>query len=53
MEYAIYKSNLKRSRDTPLPLTAKLNEYRTAIATPDGIVLEAGCAEGLTTQRLA
>ena len=56
MEYAIHKSNLKRSRGAPLLLTAKINKYRAAITThvdPDDVVLEVGCAEGLTTQRLA
>jgi len=52
----LHKSNLKRSRGAPLLLTAKINEYRAAITThvdPDDVVLEVGCAEGLTTQRLA
>eukprot|EP00591_Stephanopyxis_turris_P006398 CAMPEP_0195529924 /NCGR_PEP_ID=MMETSP0794_2-20130614/32590_1 /TAXON_ID=515487 /ORGANISM="Stephanopyxis turris, Strain CCMP 815" /LENGTH=322 /DNA_ID=CAMNT_0040661305 /DNA_START=127 /DNA_END=1095 /DNA_ORIENTATION=+ len=40
----------------PILVTAKVNEYRAAIAThvlPTDVVLEVGCAEGLTTQRLA
>ena len=56
MQSTLHKSNLKRSRGAPLLLTAKINEYRAAITThvdPDDIVLEVGCAEGLTTQRLA
>ena len=56
MQSTLHKSNLKRSRGAPLLLTGKINEYRAAITThvdPDDIVLEVGCAEGLTTQRLA
>ena len=52
----LHKSNLKRSRGAPILLTAKINEYRAAISThveADDVVLEVGCAEGLTTQRLA
>jgi len=52
----LHKSNLKRSRGAPILLTAKINEYRAAISThvdPDDVELEVGCAEGLTTQRLA
>lgn len=56
MQSTLHKSNMKRSCGAPLLLTAKINEYRSAISThvePDDIVLEVGCAEGLTTQRLA
>ena len=56
VQSTLHKSNLKRSRGAPLLLTGKINEYRAAIAThvdPDDVVLEVGCAEGLTTQRLA
>lgn len=57
MNSNLHKTNLKRTRDrAPILLTAKINEYRAAIAThvdPDDVVLEVGCAEGLTTQRLA
>ena len=53
----LHKTNLKRTRDRcPILLTAKINEYRAAISTnvdADDVVLEVGCAEGLTTQRLA
>ena len=53
----LHKTNLKRTRDRcPILLTAKINEYRAAISThvdPEDVVLEVGCAEGLTTQRLA
>ena len=52
----LHRTNLKRSRGAPILLTAKVNEYRAAISThvdADDVVLEVGCAEGLTTQRLA
>lgn len=53
---ALHKANLQRTRGAPLLLTGKINEYRRAITThvtADDVVLEVGCAEGLTTQRLA
>ena len=48
--------NLHRSSGVPILVTGKINEYRSAIsryALPSDVILEVGCAEGLTTQRLA
>ena len=48
--------NLHRSSGPPILVTGKINEYRAAISTyalPTDVILEVGCAEGLTTQRLA
>ena len=56
MASILHRTNLKRSRGAPILLTAKINEYRAAISThvdAEDVVLEVGCAEGLTTQRLA
>lgn len=56
LQSALHRNNMHRTRGAPLLLTAKINEYRHAISThvnPNDVVLEVGCAEGLTTQRLA
>jgi len=54
---ALHRSNLYRSKSASrLLVTAKINEYRSAISTnviDTDVILEIGCAEGLTTQRLA
>lgn len=56
MEGRQHRVNLHRASGAVVLLTAKINEYRNAIAshvTENDVVLEVGCAEGLTTQRLA